>query len=219
MQWYHDFMAWAKEMTNYFIALAEPYGAWAIFAWAFAESSFFPIPPDPLLIMLCVGQAALKNPALCFWYAAVASVASVLGGCFGYWIGLKGGRPLLKKWFKGPKTKLVEQYYQKYDVWAVGIAGFTPIPYKIFTISAGVFDLSFGRFIIASVISRSARFFLVATVLFFFGRDIWETIQKRFDLLTILFVILLIGGFFVIRTMGRRAARRDSGEDAAESGD
>ncbi|MBW1710998.1 MAG: DedA family protein, partial [Deltaproteobacteria bacterium] len=96
-----------------------------------------PIPPDALLIALC-----LINPKAAFIYAFICALGSVLGGIIGYFIGLKGGRPLLKRWFKSEKISLVENYYQKWDVWAVGIAGFTPIPYKIFTISAGVFDLN-----------------------------------------------------------------------------
>ncbi len=228
MQWWTDFMLWAQGVTIWFMELAQPYGAWALFAWAFAESSFFPIPPDPLLILLSVASFArdsffpfLNDPLLvqfqagaevtrslvCFWYALVCSVGSVLGGMLGYLIGLKGGRPLLERWFRGPKTRLVESYYRKYDVWAVGIAGFTPLPYKVFTISAGVFKLDFKRFVLASVLSRSARFFLVAAIMYFFGEAIWHVIEKRFDLLTLAFVILLIGGFLVIRTLGKRAAR------------
>lgn len=231
MQWWTDFMVWAQATTVWFMELAQPYGAWALFAWAFAESSCFLIPPDPLLILLSVGAYAqdsffLNHPLLlqlytgqepvrsllCFWYALVCSVGSVLGGMLGYFIGLKGGRPLLRRWFKGPKTKLVESYYQKYDVWAVGIAGFTPLPYKVFTISAGVFQLDFKRFVLASVLSRSARFFLVAAVIYFFGEAIWYVIQKRFDVLTVAFVVLLVVGFLVIRFFGKRAARRSKAE-------
>ncbi len=231
MQWWTDFMAWAQSTTVWFMVLAKPYGAWALFAWAFAESSFFPIPPDPLLILLSVGTYAhdsffLNHPLLlqlygsqepvrsliCFWYALVCSVGSVLGGMLGYLIGLKGGRPVLRRWFKGPKTRLVESYYQKYDVWAVGIAGFTPLPYKVFTISAGVFQLDFKRFILASVLSRSARFFMVAAIIYFFGEAIWRVIEKRFDVLTVAFVVLLVGGFLLIRHLGKRAARHSKAE-------
>ncbi len=177
-----------------------PYGAYALFLLALAESSFFPVPPDALLIALC-----LINPKLSFVYAFVCSIGSVLGGIIGYSIGLKGGRPLLKRWFKSEKIALVENYYQKWDVWAVGLAGFTPIPYKIFTISAGVFDLNIPRFILASVISRSARFFIVAGLFFFFGETIEALIKKYFGILTIAFFALLILGFYFVKILGKRA--------------
>ncbi|MBW2142298.1 MAG: DedA family protein, partial [Deltaproteobacteria bacterium] len=185
-----------------------PYGAYALFALAVAESSFFPIPPDALLIALC-----LINPKAAFIYAFICALGSVLGGIIGYFIGLKGGRPLLKRWFKSEKISLVENYYQKWDVWAVGIAGFTPIPYKIFTISAGVFDLNVPRFILASIISRTTRFFIVAALFFFFGEAIRSFIEKYFGILTIAFFILLFLGFYFIKFIGQRAAASGGDQD------
>ena len=102
-----------------------PYGGVALFLNAVAESSFFPLPPDVLLIVL-----SILRPPLSFVYAAICSVGSVLGGVVGYVLGLKGGRPLLQRFISAERIRFVERYYQKYDIWAVGIAGFTPIPYK-----------------------------------------------------------------------------------------
>jgi len=194
----HDLAVWVVHWAQ------TPYGAYALFALAVAESSFFPIPPDALLIALC-----LVRPEAAFLLALVCSIGSVLGGMVGYVIGLKGGRPLLKRWFKSEKVRLVERYYQRYDVWAVGVAGFTPIPYKVFTISAGVFALNFPRFVLASIISRSARFFLVASVFYFFGPSIKALVDRYFGLLTVAFFVLLFLGFYVVQHMGRRAARKD----------
>ena len=113
---------------------ATPYGVWALFVISFAESSFFPIPPDVLLIALC-----LARPEQSLWFAFVCSVASVLGGMAGYGIGYYGGRPLVKRLFKPEKVRAVERLYERYNAWATGIAGLTPLPYKLFTISGGAF--------------------------------------------------------------------------------
>ncbi|MBW2090550.1 MAG: DedA family protein [Deltaproteobacteria bacterium] len=198
-----------QDLTAWMIQWAStPYGAYALFILALAESSFFPLPPDALLIALC-----LINPKLSFIYAVICSIGSILGGIIGYIIGLKGGRPLLKRWFKSDKVHMVEKYYQKWDVWAVGLAGFTPIPYKIFTISAGVFALNFPRFVLASIISRSARFFIVASLFFFFGEAIQDLIERYFGLLTIAFFVLLFLGFYFIKLMGKRAAASGGVQD------
>ena len=193
MSWLRDLALWVAHWAN------TPFGPLALFAIAFAESSFFPIPPDVLLIAL-----ALLNPEKAMFYALICSLGSVSGAVFGYILGLKGGRPLLRKLFSLEKVALVEAYYKKYDVWAVGIAGFTPIPYKVFTISAGVFDLDFKRFLLASVVSRSGRFFIVAGFIALFGAAIKPILTKYFNLITIIFVVLLFGGFYVIRIVSKR---------------
>jgi len=109
------------------------------------------------------------------------------------------GVPILHFYGLETKYEVVQALFQKYDAWAVAIAGFTPIPYKLFTIASGAFDISFGVFVIASVLSRSARFFLVATLIYFFGQPIKEFIEKYFNLLTFIFFALLIGGFLAIK--------------------
>ncbi len=187
---------------------ATPYGTHALFILAFAESSFFPVPPDVLLIALC-----LARPGDSFTFAWVTAFASVLGGAFGYLIGLKGGRPILDRLVSQEKIRLVEDYYQRYDVWAVGIAGFTVIPYKVFTISAGVFLLSFPRFILASVISRSARFFLVAGLFYYYGEGLKDFVFKNFEILSLIFAVLLVGGFIALGWMGKRRAKTGTGGD------
>lgn len=181
-----------------------PYGWVALFLNAVAESSFFPLPPDVLLIAL-----SILRPPLAFGYAAICSLGSVLGGVVGYMLGLKGGRPLLQRLISEERIRFVERYYQKYDIWAVGIAGFTPIPYKAFTISAGVFALDLKRFILISLVSRSARFFLVGLMIFIFGETARLYLTKYIDKLSIAFVVLLILGFLAVRFFIKRMAVKE----------
>ena len=175
-----------------------PYGPWALFLLAFCESSFFPIPPDILLIALGV---ALPRKALT--YAWVCSVGSVLGGCFGYLIGWQFmstiGYKIIGFYGLIDKFDAIENLYRTYDAWAIGIAGFTPIPYKVFTISAGAFEINFAVFLIASLVSRSARFFLVGGLIYLLGPKIQPFIDRYFNILAVAFTVLLIAGFILIR--------------------
>ena len=175
-----------------------PYGAWALFLLAICESSFFPIPPDILLIAL-----AVSIPQKSFRYALICSAGSVLGGCFGYLIGwqfMSGiGEQIIRFYGLTDKFEYIQTLYTRYDAWAIGIAGFTPIPYKVFTISAGAFNINFSVFVIASIISRSARFFLVGGFIYFFGPGIRTFIDKYFNILASAFAILLIAGFVIIK--------------------
>lgn len=173
-----------------------PYGVVALFALAFAESSFFPVPPDVLLVAL-----AVISPPLALIYAAVCTVGSVLGGMFGYLIGVKGGRPILERLVARTKIEAVHAYFDRYNAWAVGIAGFTPIPYKVFTISAGVFYINFRTFVLASCLGRGGRFFLVGGVIMLFGPQIKELLVNYYDWASVIFIVLLVGGFLVLRKL------------------
>jgi membrane protein YqaA with SNARE-associated domain len=177
-----------------------PYGAPALFLLAFAESSFFPVPPDVLLLALCIAV-----PARSFKYALIASFGSVLGGIAGYWIGvslwevLSGFFYHYVPGFTVQTFNYVQELFATYDFWTVFTAGFTPIPYKVITIGAGVFEINFVIFVLASALGRSLRFFLVAGLIFKYGPMMRDFIDKYFNLLSVLFVILLIGGFLVIK--------------------
>jgi len=175
-----------------------PYGSWALFLLAFSESSFFPIPPDILLIAL-----AVAIPKKSLKYALICSAGSVLGGCFGYLIGWQFmasiGTRIVDFYGLTAKVKYIEVLYNKYDAWAVAIAGFTPIPYKVFTIAAGAFKINFSVFVVASLVSRSARFFLVGGLIYIFGPSIQSFIDKYFNVLAIAFTVLLIAGFLIIK--------------------
>lgn len=198
-----------RQLYNWVLKWAEsPYGSWALFLLAFAESSFFPVPPDVLLIALAIGK---QNRS--FRFALYCSFASVLGGIFGYAIGHY-------LWWEGHHFSILAQFffdhipgfsnesffavqnqYNNYGFLIIFTAGFTPIPYKIFTITAGAFDIDFMQFIFASVISRSARFFLVAGLIWKYGEPIKAMIDKHFNRLTIIFTVLLIGGFILIKLL------------------
>ncbi|MEK6193718.1 MAG: DedA family protein [Deltaproteobacteria bacterium] len=175
-----------------------PYGAWALFILAFSESSFFPIPPDVLLVALAVGK-----PEKSLKFAAICALGSILGGILGYVIGWQFmaavGEKIVAFYGLSTRVEYIEVLYNRYDAWAVGIAGFTPIPYKVFTIAAGVFKINFFIFIAASAISRSARFFLVAGLIYYFGPGIQTFIEKYFNLLVVVFTILLVGSFVILK--------------------
>lgn len=175
-----------------------PYGMWALFLLAFSESSFFPIPPDILLIAL-----AVAIPRKSLRYALICSLGSVLGGCFGYLIGwqfMAGiGERIIAFYGLTPKYDYIQNLYLSYDAWAIGIAGFTPIPYKVFTIAAGAFNINFTVFILASLVSRSARFFLVGGLIYIFGPSIQAFIDKYFNILAIGFTVLLVAGFVIVK--------------------
>lgn len=165
---------------------------------SFTESIVNPIPPDPLLIGM-----SFINPNLALLYAALVTISSVLGALVGHWLGLRFGRPLVLKFIAAKKVDRVEAMFQKYGSWAVLIAAFTPIPYKVFAITAGVLEMDRRPFIVASIIGRGARFFLLGGLILFFGEAIQKFIETRFELLTVLFSILLILslalGFLFIR--------------------
>ncbi len=174
------------------------HGEWALFLIAFVESSFFPIPPDVFLIAMCVAI-----PAKSFRYAAICAVGSVLGGGFGYGLGFwfmdSVGMTIVNWYGLTEKYQLAQRYFLDYDVWIVGTAGFTPIPYKLFTITAGFAKSNFLTFMLVSLLSRSARFFLVAALIWKFGPQIRKCIDRYFNLLSILFIVLLAGGFLLIK--------------------
>ncbi|MHC1565288.1 MAG: YqaA family protein [Candidatus Syntropharchaeales archaeon] len=175
------------DLVDWTIAILEPYGSAGLFLLAFIESSFFPVPPDMLLIGL-----ALLAPADAILYGVIATVGSVMGGIFGYWIGFKVGEPVLERFVKKEHIENVHDYFNRYEAWAVGIAGLTPIPYKVFTIAAGIFYLNPGRFIIASLIGRGLRFMTEGVVLYLYGEQIVDFLKLYFGWITILVTIIAI---------------------------
>lgn len=190
-----------RRIYNWVLTWADSkYGGLALFVLAFVESSFFPIPPDVLLMALCLGA---RDKAL--RYAMICSMGSVLGGLFGYAIGAFAfetvGQPIIDFYGAAGKYDQVGQLYDDHGFWIVFLAGFTPIPYKIITIAAGVFKIALGPFLIASLIGRSARFFLVAGLLRSFGEPMRAFIDRWFNLLTVVFSILLIGGFVLLKVV------------------
>lgn len=201
VDWLHQVKDWLFGLVDAFAA--SPHPGWWLFALAVAESSFFPIPPDVLLVTLGVAR-----PELAIWYAVVTSVGSVLGGGIGYAIGLYGGRPLLYRFFSADKIHAVEALYDRFNAWATGIAGLTPIPYKVFTIAGGAFKINFKIFMLASLVSRSLRFMTEGVLLYFFGETIKDFLYDQFNWLSVAFVVLLVGGFWLVQRLGRRHSER-----------
>ena len=177
-----------------------PKAPYALFAIAFVESSFFPIPPDVLLIAMTVAD---KKKWLRF--ASICTAASVLGALFGYLIG-RGfyetiGRPIVDIYHLEKVVELVGRKYQENAFLTVFTAAFTPIPYKVITIGAGLFRISLWTLIMASIAGRAGRFFLVAGALRIFGKKISDSIEKYFDIFSIIFMVLIAGGFICLKLM------------------
>jgi len=193
---------WVLDLSN------KKNSSYSITFLSLSESIFFPIPPDVLLIPLCLGN---RNKAL--YFAFLCSISSVLGGIIGYFVGKS-------LWWSIPGIEYsavaniffnyvpgltdenfnhIKSLYDTWDFWIVFTAGFTPIPFKLITISSGTFNINFAMFVIASITSRSARFFLLAILIRIFGGRIRFFIEKYFNLLAILFTVLLIGGFAIIK--------------------
>jgi membrane protein YqaA with SNARE-associated domain len=190
-----------RRLYDWVLSWAETrYGTPALFVFAFVESSFFPIPPDVLQIALSAGK-----PKRAFWYATVSLVGSVLGALLGFLIGYvfwAATRDFFFNYVPGFSPKLFETvsgYYADNAFLAIFTAAFTPIPYKIFTIAAGVCQISLLTLIVASIIGRGGRFYLVAAIMYFFGPMVKLWIEKYFDILSFVFTVLLIGGFVFIK--------------------
>ncbi|MBQ8652679.1 MAG: DedA family protein [Alistipes sp.] len=194
-----------KRLYDWMLSWGESrWGAVSLFLFAFAESSFFPIPPDVLLIALCLGAVARS-----FRFAAICTAGSILGAMLGYAIGFFAWQTTAGEYtalahfffnhvFSVEAFEKVGALYDQYNFWIVFTAGFTPLPYKIFTITGGLFHINFVMFIIASIISRGLRFFLIAGLIWKFGAPIKGFIDKYFNLLAIAFTVLLVGSFFLL---------------------
>lgn len=170
----------------------------ALGAVSFVESSFFPIPPDVMLIPM-----VLARREKAFWYATIATVTSVLGGLLGYAIGYflfdTIGQTLLNFYGYAEKFNQFAGKYNQYGAWIVFMAGLTPFPFKVITIASGTVAMNVPVFIIASIVGRSARFFAVAALLYLFGPPIRAFIERYFGILTVVFFMMLFGGFFAIK--------------------
>jgi membrane protein YqaA with SNARE-associated domain len=174
------------------------YAKQSLFLLAFSESSFFPIPPDVLLIAMTVANR------MKWWiFASIATIGSVLGGVAGYYIGVAFfesiGKPIINFYHLQELINIVGNKYSENSFFAVFTAALTPIPYKVFTIAGGVFRISLQDLIIASILGRGGRFFMVAVALRIFGKKISSVIEKYFDILSLIFIALIIVGFLLIR--------------------
>ncbi|MFW6010515.1 MAG: YqaA family protein [Gemmatimonadota bacterium] len=185
---YHWVLSWADR----------PSGPAALFGIAAVESVFFPVPPDVLLIPLGIGK-----PKRALWFAFLCTAGSLAGAAVGYWFGSglyeSVGRPILEMYGYSDVYGTLGTAYRDNLVLTLGTAGFTPIPYKVFTIAAGGFQVPVVPFLLVSAVSRGARFFLVAALIRLYGEPVRDFIERYFNLLTILLVILVVLGFVAVR--------------------
>ncbi len=186
-----------RRLYDWVLALAErPQAAWAMAAVSFAESSIFPIPPDVMLIPMCLARRERA-----WFYAGVCSAASVIGGLAGYAIGAllydTLGRFLIELYGYGQKAEEFRAAYAQWGHWIILIKGVTPIPYKVVTITSGFAGYDLFWFIVLSIITRSARFYLVAGLVYLWGPPAKEFIEKRLEWFALAFVVVFIGGFAI----------------------
>ena len=188
-----------RRLYDWTIAMSDhPRALWVLAAVSFVESSVFPIPPDVLMIPMI-----LARPSRAWLIALVALVSSVIGGLLGYAIGALAyeqiGQPILEALGKGDSMAAFSTRFNNVGFWAVLTAGMTPFPYKVITIMSGWTAMPLGTFIATSILARGLRFFIVAALLWKFGAPIRDFIERRLGLMTILFVVLLFGGFYLVR--------------------
>lgn len=188
-----------SELLHAFEAWLLDYGVWGLILVSFADSSFFPIPPDVLLIPL-----AIANPDSALLYALYTTIASVIGALLGWWIGKKLGRPILVYFFSEKRIQKVEEYFNKYGAMALLIAGLTPVPYKIFTIFAGVSGVKIRVLVIWSIIGRGIRFFLEGAIILALGAKAKPFIEENFTLLTLGAGGVLIAVYLVYLVIKKR---------------
>ncbi|CAM3954937.1 YqaA family protein [Mesobacillus zeae] len=177
------------------------YGILGLFFVSFTESSFFPIPPDVLMIPM-----GIANPDKALLYALVTTVGSVLGALLGWYIGKKVGRPVLRYFISEERILKVEHYFQKYGAMAILIAGFTPIPYKVFTIFSGVSNVKISKLLFWSVVGRGLRFFLEAAIIIALGDKAKPFIEENFGMLTGLVGITAVAAYVVYLLVSRKRA-------------
>lgn len=188
-----------KSLYDWTINLAnKPYAPKALGAISFAESSFFPIPPDVMLLPMC-----LAKPNRALYYAAICTITSVLGGILGYAIGFflfeQAGAWVIKFYGLGTQVETFRTQFQEYGHWVILLKGLTPIPYKLVTITSGLAGYDFFWFVVLSLITRGARFFILAGVLHKWGVPIKAFVEKNLTLLAILAIGALVGGFVVVK--------------------
>jgi membrane protein YqaA with SNARE-associated domain len=178
-------------------AAGKPHAAWILGCVSFAESSFFPVPPDAMLIPM-----AFARPDRAFFFATVCTIASVAGGILGYFIGAELyatlGHWLISLYGYGDKVEAFRDAYAHYGAWIILLKGLTPIPYKIVTITSGFAGFNIGLFIVLSIITRGVRFYLLAFLLNRYGDRARQIIEKRLGLWTAIFLIFLVLGFVVV---------------------
>ena len=194
-----------------------PWSIVALFANSFSDALFFPIPPDPLLIAISLPQRHMA-----IWLALLTTAASVVGAVAGYWLGRRFGRPALYRLARESAVHRVELMFERYGAWAVVMAAVTPLPYKVFAISAGVLDMDLRRFVLASIVGRGLRFLVIGILITLFGESVRTFLETNFEEVTIVSgvgaIALVVAAVAFKRLRDRHAARAASNEDGPERG-
>ncbi len=180
--------------VSFWKALALKYGIYALGLNAFIEAIFFPIPPDVLLITLC-----MADPERALLYSLVATLFSSLGGVVGYYVGYFGGRPLAERFFGRERVNRVHRLYESYEGVVILLAGFTPLPYKLFTVTSGVLSASLKKLFVFSLLGRGARFFSEGILILLFGREVESFILRNINAVSLAFGILILVSFLIYR--------------------
>ena len=196
---------WLHDLADWTVAFADSDWAIGILALvSFSEAIFFPIPPDPLLM----GIALVQRP-LALWLAILVTVSSVAGALVGHWLGRRLGRPILDRLFSERLVIAAESWLGRYGVWATVLAAFTPIPYKVFAVTAGVLDLDRRSFALASLAGRGARFLTIGVLVMLFGEEIQDFVTGNFEMLTIAGGVAVVALLVAWRLIHRMRSRRE----------
>lgn len=190
-------------MFEQYIPILEAYGVLGLAILAFAESSFFPVFPDFLLIPMC-----LAKPEEALLFALIATLASAAGAGFGYTLGRYIGHPLLHRFTCSDTVDKIERSFQTYGAWAVMLAGLTPLPYKLFTISSGIFTVPLARFFGATLVGRGLRFFLEAALIMAVGEKAVYYIKENGLLISIIIAVLIIVALLIFKKAGKKSSHK-----------
>ena len=174
LDWLHALADWTLDFADSGAAVV------ALALVSMSESVFFPVPPDPLLIAI-----GIRQPEAAIWLAALCTAASVAGAVVGRWLGIRFGRPLLRRFASADKVDAAERMYRKYGVWAVIASAITPIPFKVFTVLSGVMGMELKGFVFAALVGRGLRFMAVGALIALYGESVEELIRERFEYVTI----------------------------------
>ena len=196
LDWLHDLSDWVEGFAD------SPWAVAALAANSFSDALFFPIPPDPLMIAI-----SLPQPHLAIWLALLTTAASVAGAVAGYWLGRRFGRPVLRRFASADSAQRVEGMFERYGAWAVILAAITPLPYKVFAISAGVLDMDLRRFILASLIGRGVRFFALAALIMVFGESVNSFLDSNIEEAAIVGVACIVAGAASVMLLRRRLGK------------
>ena len=181
-EWYHTLSVWVEGFAD------SPWALVALAANSFSDALFFPIPPDPLMIAISLPQRHMA-----IWFALLTTAASVVGAVAGYWLGRRFGRPAMYRFAKESTAHRVESMFERYGAWAVIIAAITPLPYKVFAISAGVLDMDLRRFVLASIVGRGLRFLAIGFLITLFGESVRNFLETNLEEVTIASTVGFVG--------------------------